>query len=96
MRETSGSTEEGSSFSSLYESLSRVTRLPAVSLLMSTLSATSTTGPVRALAWRYAVLIHTIFALGVHFDQDLLGAHDLDDFTDIGPRLLEKAKLFAQ
>src|SRR4051812_41704445 len=44
MRETSGSTEDGNIFSSLYESDRRVTRFPTVSFEMSTLSAISTTG----------------------------------------------------
>jgi hypothetical protein len=43
MRETRGSTEDGRREESLYESLRRVTRLPAVSFEMSMLSAMSTT-----------------------------------------------------
>lgn len=38
----------------------------------------------------------TIFAFWVHLDEDLLGAHDLDDLTDIGARLLQQAELFSQ
>jgi hypothetical protein len=39
---------------------------------------------------------HTVFAFGMHLDQDLLCAHDLDDLTHIGSRLLEQAQLLAQ
>jgi hypothetical protein len=59
MSETSGSTEDGSSFSSLYESLRRVTRLPGVSLLMSTLSEMSTTR-------------HVSRDVGCHFQDEAL------------------------
>lgn len=39
---------------------------------------------------------HTVFAFGMHLDQDLLCAHNLDDLTHIGSRLLEQAQLLAQ
>lgn len=38
----------------------------------------------------------TVFALGVDLDQDLLCAHDLDDLTNVGARLLEQAQLLTQ
>ena len=38
----------------------------------------------------------TIFALRVHFDEHLLRAHDLDDLTNVGPRLLQQTELFSQ
>jgi hypothetical protein len=97
MSETSGSTDDGSSFSSLYESLSRVTRLPGVSLLMSTLSEMSTTAGVSHVPCPQAVVLRrTVFALWMHLDEHLLGAHDLDHLADIGPRLLQQAELFPQ
>src|SRR5690349_18828516 len=88
MSETRGSTEEGSIFSSLYESDRRETRLPTVSFEISALSAISTTfGGLASAEPSDMGQILTIFALRVHFDQDLFGAHDLDDFSDIGTRL---------
>jgi hypothetical protein len=32
----------------------------------------------------------------MNLDQNLLGSHDLDDFADVGPRLLQQTKLLAQ
>ena len=39
---------------------------------------------------------HTVFAFGMHLDQDLLCAHDLDNLTYVGSRLLEQTQLLAQ
>lgn len=38
--------------------------------------------------------VFTIFALGMHFDEDFLGAHHFDYLPDIGSRLLKQAELF--
>jgi hypothetical protein len=38
----------------------------------------------------------TVFAFGMHLDQDLLCAHDLDNLADVGARLLKQAQLLAQ
>ena len=38
----------------------------------------------------------TVFAFGMHLDQDLLCAHDLDDLTNVGAGLLEQAQFFTQ
>jgi hypothetical protein len=38
----------------------------------------------------------TVFALRVHLDEYLLCAHDLDDLSDVGPRLLQQTELFSQ
>ena len=86
IRETRGSTEDGSIFSSLYESDRRVTRLPTVSLDMSTLSDTSTTLQ-RYRQWtvlvRYRVMILTIFTFWMYFHQYFLRPHHLDHLTNI-------------
>jgi hypothetical protein len=107
MRETSGSTEEGRIFSSLYESDSRVTRLPTVSLATSTESATSTTAEAASQhtmgkqhLWardqREGAARRTIFSFRMYLDQDLLGAHDLDHLADIRARLLQQSQLFPE
>ncbi|KAI6764693.1 hypothetical protein HG531_012580 [Fusarium graminearum] len=38
----------------------------------------------------------TIFAFWVHLDENLLGAHNLDDLTNIGSGLLQQTQLFSQ
>lgn len=38
----------------------------------------------------------TVFSFGVHLYKNLLGAHDFDDFTNVGARLLEESKLLAE
>lgn len=38
----------------------------------------------------------TVFAFGMHLDQDLLCAHDLDNLTHVGARLLKQTQLLAQ
>jgi hypothetical protein len=40
--------------------------------------------------------MHTVFSFWVHLHQNLLGAHHLDDFTDVRAGLLKQAKLFPQ
>lgn len=32
----------------------------------------------------------------MHLDEDLLGAHDLDDLADVGARLLQQAQLVSE
>jgi hypothetical protein len=44
---------------------------------------------------RYQKRIHTIFALRMHFDEHLLGAHHFDDLADIGAWLLQQTELFS-
>jgi len=36
------------------------------------------------------LLGRTVFAFGMHLDQDLLCAHDLDNLTHVRSRLLEQ------
>jgi hypothetical protein len=90
MSETSGSTDEGRIFSSLYESDKRVTRLPTVSLETSTESATSTTAGVadQHLGRLRAAHILTIFPFGMYLDENLLGAHHLDHLAHVRAGLL--------
>lgn len=39
---------------------------------------------------------HTVFPFRVYLDEDLLGAHHLDDFADVRAGLLQEAQLLAE
>lgn len=39
---------------------------------------------------------HTVFPFRMYLDEDLLGAHHLDDFADVRARLLQQAQLLAE
>ncbi|MBE3047398.1 hypothetical protein IMZ48_33770 [Candidatus Bathyarchaeota archaeon] len=38
----------------------------------------------------------TILPLGMHLDEDLLGAHHLDNLAHVGARLLQETELLAE
>lgn len=40
--------------------------------------------------------MRTVFPLGVHLDEHLLGAHHLDDLADVRARLLQQAQLLPE
>src|SRR3954452_15200711 len=93
-------TELGSIFSNLYESDSKVTLLQTVSLDISTLSETSTTANPVSYTTRPRVIapdmMPTVFPFRLNLHENFLRTHNLHNFANIGPGLLQKPQLLPQ